>query len=468
MSFPALVLLPGLDGTGKLFNEFIRELGARWETQVIGYPTDVPLGYEDLEERVRTVLPDRPFILLAESFSGPIGIRIAARAPPGLVGVVLCGTFAKNPFPWLGWARPLAAFLPLKSLPRWIRSPLMWGSMTATRAPVRAQRAIAVVSGRVVRRRIAALLGVDAAAALMRITVPVLVLYARGDRIVPVKATQVILSHLPTAQVVAIDGPAFIVANASTDVRGSHHRVRAITLRLIVRNLGGQHAPAPHHSQLIDVRFVAHVEQNLYTVWLAVPMFETLCLPQQHGLDMWLSYLESIVAEQFSHAPAAHFLRRHSEGVAVRLVGEFTLQVPFPIADQCRHAVRNEAHATLHESSGNLRFEEAVEVRPHRLVATPFALRGLTQYHVPLHRAFVRSDEVFDQQRVIPQQIQFGDFEATRFDIDDATTCRGHSHRACRREHLRMRECAVDPQPSDWWRSAHPRWRPEPPAAVVA
>ena len=205
---PLLVMLPGLDGTGKLLGDFARELSPDFETHVISYPTDVPLGYEELEERVRAALPaDRPFVLLAESFSGPIAIRIAAEAPGGLTALVLCATFAKNPYPLLGWAKPLAIFLPLKSLPRWIRSPLMWGSLAASRAPARAERAIAGVSGRVVRRRIAALLGVDATAALRRITVPVLVLYAPGDRIVPFSATRLILSHLTAAQAVAIEGP---------------------------------------------------------------------------------------------------------------------------------------------------------------------------------------------------------------------------------------------------------------------
>ena len=112
------------------------------------------------------------FVVLGESFSGPIAIRIAARAPPGLVGVILCGTFAKNPYPWLRWARPLAAYLPLKSLPRWLRAPLMWGSASPQRAPAQAQRAMAGVSAAVIRHRIAALLAVDASAALASDTRP--------------------------------------------------------------------------------------------------------------------------------------------------------------------------------------------------------------------------------------------------------------------------------------------------------
>jgi pimeloyl-ACP methyl ester carboxylesterase len=205
---PMLVLLPGLDGTGKLFAAFVRALGAGVESRVVGYTPDEPLGYEELELKVRAALPrDRPYVLLGESFSGPIAMRIAACAPALLVGVILCGTFASNPYPWLAWARPFAFLLPIKSLPRWVRAPLMWGSKNPRRAPGNAERAIASVAGRVLRRRITAILAVDAVPSLDRIAIPALVMYGRHDRIVPYAATESLIAHLPGAAVADIDGP---------------------------------------------------------------------------------------------------------------------------------------------------------------------------------------------------------------------------------------------------------------------
>ncbi len=134
-------------------------------------------------------------------------MRIAAHPPAGLAAVILCATFAKNPFPWLGWARPLAAWLPLKSMPRWLRALLMWGSASPQRAPAQTERAIAGVSPGVVRRRIAELLAVNDTAALRRIRLPTLVLKATHDRVIPRAATQWILQTLPGAQLAEIDGP---------------------------------------------------------------------------------------------------------------------------------------------------------------------------------------------------------------------------------------------------------------------
>jgi pimeloyl-ACP methyl ester carboxylesterase len=207
-SRPTLILLPGLDGTGKLFSEFVRALGSDIDAQIVSYPVDQPLGYAELETLVRAALPaDRRFVVLGESFSGPVAIQIGANPPAGLAGVILCGTFAKNPFPLFGWAQPLAAWFPVKSLPRWLRAPLMWGSLAAERAPAQLNRAMAAVSADVIRHRIAALLAVNASAALSRVRSPILVLRARHDLVIPRSATQWILETAPHAQLVEVDGP---------------------------------------------------------------------------------------------------------------------------------------------------------------------------------------------------------------------------------------------------------------------
>src|SRR5512143_111507 len=97
-----LVLLPGLDGTGRLFGDFIAALGQDIDVIVASYPADTPLDYAELEPLVRAMLPtDRDYVLLGESFSGPLAISLAASAPPGLRGLVLCCSVARSPLPAL-------------------------------------------------------------------------------------------------------------------------------------------------------------------------------------------------------------------------------------------------------------------------------------------------------------------------------------------------------------------------------
>lgn len=203
-----LVILPGLDGTGIRVADFVRQMAPSVRVKVIPYPRDRPMGYSELEALIRSELPtDCRYVLLGESFSGPLAIRIGAEPPKGLAGVILCGTFARNPFPRLRLVRALAVRVPIKSLPRWVRAPLMWGSSNPRRAPPRAQRAMSGVSSAVIRRRIGEIFDVDVTRLLARIELPMLVMIARRDRIVPRAATSLLLYSSPQALVTEIDGP---------------------------------------------------------------------------------------------------------------------------------------------------------------------------------------------------------------------------------------------------------------------
>ncbi len=64
----------------------------------MNYPTDKKLDYDDLLNLVIKMLPkEEPFILLGESFSGPLAIRVAVTIPLGLKAVVLCASFVTYP-----------------------------------------------------------------------------------------------------------------------------------------------------------------------------------------------------------------------------------------------------------------------------------------------------------------------------------------------------------------------------------
>ncbi|MGA2398293.1 MAG: alpha/beta fold hydrolase [Steroidobacteraceae bacterium] len=205
---PQLVILPGLDGTGARITPFLREMQRAVPVRVVKYPPDLPLGYAELESLVRQELPrGERYVLLAESFSGPIAIRVAADPPPDLAGLILCGTFARNPLPWLRPVRALAVRVPFKSLPRWLRAPLLWGSGDPRRAPPGPERASAGVSRAVIRRRLQEVLTVDVTMHVAAIGLPTLILRATRDRIVPRAATRLLVQRAPRAQVADIEGP---------------------------------------------------------------------------------------------------------------------------------------------------------------------------------------------------------------------------------------------------------------------
>lgn len=85
-----VLMLPGLDGSGSLSTPFLSALQAHGlTTQAITLPAQGGQDHATLAQRLWSQLPGHPFILLAESFSGPLAVELATRHPTGLRGLVL-------------------------------------------------------------------------------------------------------------------------------------------------------------------------------------------------------------------------------------------------------------------------------------------------------------------------------------------------------------------------------------------
>ena len=206
-----LVLLPGLDGTGELFAPFLEALGD-FPGQVIAYPPDRPMTYAEHEAHARAHLPrEEPFVLLAESFSGPIGISIAASPPPNLRALILCVTFASNPLPAFGPLGRLIGALPAARMPPRLAAPWLYAGR-ATPALRRAHaQAMSRVTPAVIRKRVAELLKVDYKPLLRRIAVPIMYLRATQDRLIPASACRAIEQLRPDMEVSEIEAPHFLL-----------------------------------------------------------------------------------------------------------------------------------------------------------------------------------------------------------------------------------------------------------------
>ena len=201
---PTLVLLPGLDGTGLLFGPLRSALPSTFPVEVVSYPPDRVVGYAALADEVADRLPpDGPFVLVAESFGGPLATLLAARRPAGLIGLVLCATFVTWPRPWLGRiVRPLAWPLPLRIYPAYRR----WRARgrPATGSWVAAAEAARGVDPAVLADRVRSVFAVDVRAALSACPVPILYLRAASDRLVPPRNARLVRRLRPDATVVRI------------------------------------------------------------------------------------------------------------------------------------------------------------------------------------------------------------------------------------------------------------------------
>jgi len=105
MSDLHLALLPGLDGTGKLFKPFIEQFQSTDKITVVPYPTEIHKPFEELVDYVSSLLPlNGPLVILGESYSGPVAIRLAARTDLNVQGIG--SNFRKIP---CGWRIPIQA-----------------------------------------------------------------------------------------------------------------------------------------------------------------------------------------------------------------------------------------------------------------------------------------------------------------------------------------------------------------------
>jgi pimeloyl-ACP methyl ester carboxylesterase len=206
-----LILLSGLDGTGELFAPFLEALGD-FPAQVVSYPRDRAMTYTEHVAFARDKLPvDEDYALLAESFSGPVGIAIAADAPPRLKALILCGTFASNPLPLFGPFSRLIGNAPAMRIPAALAAPWLYAGRGTPELRRAHAKAMSQVAPSALRARVAAILAVDYRPLLRRIDAPILYLRALADRLIPVSAGQAILQLRPDAELAEIDAPHFLL-----------------------------------------------------------------------------------------------------------------------------------------------------------------------------------------------------------------------------------------------------------------
>ncbi len=203
-----LVLLPGMDGTGLLFDPFLQVLSPELSISIVRYPPTEPFNYSELEVLVRQALPkDRPFILLGESFSGPIAASIATNPPQNLKGVIFCCSFVRAPYSFLRYTVPLIARLPVPRIPLAIADGLLFGRYSKPASRDLLAKALDQVSASVWRERLISVLKSDLSDSFRRSTVPVLYLRGTRDRLVPYSSARMVMQLRPDARLAAIEAP---------------------------------------------------------------------------------------------------------------------------------------------------------------------------------------------------------------------------------------------------------------------
>lgn len=217
MPTPLLVLLPGLDGTGTLFEPLLGWARAGVRVRTVSYPRDVVLTHAQLVDRVAAELDDAgPIVLVAESYSGPVALGLAERLGERVVAIVLIASFVENPTRVPRWIAALVPDWLLRAAPpRFALRTMLLGPDAPEALVEQLAAAIASVAPRVLAARIREVLGLQAPERLP--SVPILYLQAARDRLVSAGALGRIQA-LRRVDVVTIDGAHLLAQTAPAEV----------------------------------------------------------------------------------------------------------------------------------------------------------------------------------------------------------------------------------------------------------
>lgn len=178
-----LALLPGLDGTGLLFEPLISVLPPELDPLVVQYPRHSAGSITDHVDAATAALSaGKRWLLLAESFSGPVAARmITENRELDIAGVVFCASFLSPPRrSLLALARraPLQAIFGMP-LPDWVLRTFCLGAQADRSTIALARRALSCAGPQALAARLRMLSGLPA----FRDCITVPALYIRGPAI---------------------------------------------------------------------------------------------------------------------------------------------------------------------------------------------------------------------------------------------------------------------------------------------
>ncbi len=206
-----LCLLPGLDGTGRLYAPLMAALAGIADVDVLAYDNRRFDGYAALADELGPSLERHDeVVLVAESFAGPLGVLLAHRHPQRVRALVMAASFVRDPLPLSRVSAGLLQRLPAIAPPRFALERLLAGR--GLPPPLRAEfeRILADLPLSLQRERALAALRVDVRDELAALRVPVLYLQAGQDRLIWPRAGRDIVRLARDGRHALVDAPHFL------------------------------------------------------------------------------------------------------------------------------------------------------------------------------------------------------------------------------------------------------------------
>lgn len=209
-----LVLLPGLDGSGILFQPLLEQCFLHEQYTVITYPTDRHIPYSELADYIIDKLPEnKDLVLLGESYSGPVAIQLSVRAEVNIVSLILVATFSHYPMNVLKF---MSLWLPYKYLlqlpiPDMVLKYVCFDKHVDIKILELLKKSLLITPTNIMARRMSEGIRIDVREELKELQIPCIYIKAKDDRLVSTRATDEIKKINNSVTVIEIDGPHFIL-----------------------------------------------------------------------------------------------------------------------------------------------------------------------------------------------------------------------------------------------------------------
>lgn len=206
-----LVLLPGMDGTGILFEPLSAQLGEEWDVEIVTYPNEGSQDYDTLKRHTLSCLPENEdYILVGESFSGPIAYSIGMATPRSLKAIIFVATFLESPRPkMLRLVQPLFQVFGGLRPPNTLIRHWLLGENATEELVERFKSALRSVPKSIIAKRLGSV--TTFRPPTKALTISSAYIQAARDRLVPDTCLNKFLELIPGIRIYKINGPHFIL-----------------------------------------------------------------------------------------------------------------------------------------------------------------------------------------------------------------------------------------------------------------
>jgi pimeloyl-[acyl-carrier protein] methyl ester esterase len=203
-----VVLMPGIDGTGIFFEPLIHALPPDLPFSVITYPPNVILSLEEHARFAEQHMPPGNVVIVAESFSGLVGLELLRRHPDNVKGAVFSAAFAEPLHEKLihGLSVIPALELLIKKVPVSLLDHFLFGPFSRTDLKALLARGIREIDVKCLKQR-AQLVAAGYPYLEETFSTPCLYLGAARDRIVPHTASSWFAAHFEEFEHAVFDAP---------------------------------------------------------------------------------------------------------------------------------------------------------------------------------------------------------------------------------------------------------------------